>query len=174
MNWETLSCPTRSCRAYGRPFGQGRRVKKGTRHGKNQGGCRWCGRSVSWTDGTADGDREAEPAIFERTGRAVAEGNAIHRTARSVPIDQDTGCTWLNRAAHPGRLVLLSHGQNRPVTACHRDECWSLVHPTDHPLAAAKRWCERYGDAWVWVALAPACRLVVACVVGTRTPAPAN
>lgn len=174
MNWETLYCPNRSCRYYGRPFRQGRLVKTGTSHGKNQAWCRSCGRRVSLTYGTAYFDLEADPAIFELTVRALAEGNSIHSTARIVPIDKDTVCAWLNRAAHHCRLVMLYHWQNLHVTECQLDELWSFVQTKEHHLAAAKRWCDTYGDAWVWVAFAPECRLVVAFVVGKRTQEHAN
>lgn len=89
MNGETLYCPNRSCRYYGRPFRQGRLVKNGTSHGKKQALCRSCGRSVSLTYGTAYFDLEADPAIFELTVRALAEGNSIHSTARIVQIDKE-------------------------------------------------------------------------------------
>lgn len=129
---------------------------------------------VSLTYGTAYFDLEADPAIFELTVRALAEGNSIHSTARIVQIDKDTVCAWLNRAAHQCRLVMLYHWQNLHVTECQLDELWSLVHTKEHHLAAAKLWCETYGDAWVWVAFAPECRLVVAFVVGKRTQEHAN
>jgi hypothetical protein len=61
---------------------------------------------------------EADPAIFELTVRALAEGNSLYSTARIVQIDKDTVCAWLNRAAHPCRLVMLYHWQNLPVSEC--------------------------------------------------------
>jgi IS1 family transposase len=66
------------------------------------------------------------------------------------------------------------HWRNRSVTECQLDELWSFVHTKEQNLAAAQRWCETYGDAWVWVALAPGWRLVVAFVVGKRTQEHAN
>jgi len=174
MNWETLYCPNRSCHHYGRPFGQGLLVKNGTSHGKKQALCRSCGRRVSLTYGTAYFDLEADPALFELAVRALAEGNSIHSTARIVQVDKDTICAWLNRAAHQCRLVMLYHWRDLPVTECQLDELWSFVHTKDQNLTVARQWCETYGDAWVWVAFAPAWRLVVAFVVGKRTQAHAN
>jgi len=174
MNWETLDCPNRSCRYYGQVFRQGRLVKNGTSHGKKQALCHSCGRRVSLTYGTAYFDLEADPTIFELTVRALAAGNSIHSSARIIQIDKDTVCAWLNRAAHQCRLVMLDHWQNLPVTECQRDELWSFVHTKEHPLAAAKRWSDTYGDAWVGVAFATEGRLVVAFVVGKRTQEHAN
>jgi len=119
--------------------------------------------------GTAYFDLEAEPAIFELTVRALAQGNSIHTTARIVLLDKDTLCAWLNRAAQQARLVMLYLWQNLQVSECQLDELWSFVHTKEQNLAAAKLWCETYGDAWVWVAFAPLWRLVVAFVVGKRT-----
>ena len=160
--------------SYGRPFDQGLLVKNGSRHGKKQALCRSCGRRVSLTYGTAYFDLEADPALFERAVRALAEGNSIHSTARMVQIDKDTVSAWLNRAAHPCRWVMLSHWRNLSITECQLDERWSFVHTQEQNLAAARQWDETYGDAWVWVAFAPGWRLVVAFVVGQRTQEQAN
>jgi len=143
MKWETLYCPNRSCHHYGRPFGQGLLVKNGTSHGKKQALCRSCGRRVSLTYGTAYFDLEADPALFELTVRALAEGNSIQGTARIVQIDKDTVCAWLNRAAHPCRRVMLSHWRDLPVTECQLDEWWSFVHTKEQNLTAARQVVKR-------------------------------
>ena len=39
MDWESLYCPNRRCRYYGRPFLQGQLVKHGSSHGQKQ--ARW-------------------------------------------------------------------------------------------------------------------------------------
>lgn len=169
MNWETLYCPNRHCSGYGLPFGQGLLVKNGSSHGKKQALCRACGRRIALTYATAYFGLEAEPAQFELAVRALAEGNSIHATARIIQSDKDTVCAWLTRAARQSRLVMLSHWQHLHVTECQLDELWSFVHTKEHHLLTAKLLCESYGDAWVWVAFAPAWRLVVAFVVGKRT-----
>ena len=174
MDWETLDCPNRACRAYGRPFREGLLVKHGSSHGTRQALCRACGKRIALTYGTAYFGLEADAAIFELTVRALAEGNSIRSTARIVELDTDTVGAWLHRAAQQCRLVLLSHWQQLHVTECPLAERWSFVHTKEQNLAAAKRWCESYGDAWVWVAFAPVWRLVVAFVVGKRTQAHAN
>jgi IS1 family transposase len=169
MNWETLYCPHRSCAYDGLPFGQGWLVKHGSSHGTKQAWCQACGRRIAVTYATAYVGLEAEPAQFERAVRALAEGNSIHATARIVQRDKDTVCAWLNRAARPCRLVVLAHWQHLHVTACQWDELWSVVHTKESHRLTAKLLCESDGNAWVWVAFAPAWRLVVACVVGKRT-----
>jgi IS1 family transposase len=68
----------------------------------------------------------------------------------------------------------LYHWHQLHVSECQLDELWSFVHTKEQNLSVAKRWCETYGDAWVWLAFAPIWRLVVAFVVGKRTQEHAN
>lgn len=116
----------------------------------------------------------ADPAIFETAVRALAEGNSLRSTARIVAIDKDTACDWLHRAACHCRLVMLCLWQELAVSECQLDELWSFVHTKEGNLETAKRVCDTYGDAWVWVAFAPVWRLVLAFVVGKRTQESAN
>jgi IS1 family transposase len=119
-------------------------------------------------------DVNAEPAIFEMAIRALAEGHARRSTARIGPIDQDTACDWLDRAAQHGRKVLRYLWRDLPVSECPLDELWRLVHTKASHLAMAKRVCDTYGEAWMWMAFAPVWRLVLAFVVGKRTQERAN
>jgi len=69
---------------------------------------------------------------------------------------------------------MVSLWRNLPVTACPRDELWSVVQTTqDHRLVADLS-CEPCGDAWGWRAFAPVWRVVVAFVIGNRPQANAN
>jgi IS1 family transposase/transposase-like protein len=174
MDWETLYCPNRNCSQYGIPFGEGRMVKNGTSYGRPQALCRACGSSVALSYGTAYYGLEAEPAIFELAVRALAEGNSLRATGRIVQIDKDTACDWLDRAGRHSRLVTLYLWRNLHLSECQLDELWSFVHTKEGHLALAKVYNETYGDAWVWIAFAPAWRIVVAFVVGKRTQASAD
>jgi len=100
--------------------------------------------------------------------RALAEGNALRRTARMVHMAQDTACDGWDRAAQHGRQVLRYRWRDWPVTACQLDEWWRVVQTQEPHLAMAKRGCETSGEAWIGTALAPVGRLVLACVVGKR------
>jgi len=174
MHWETLYCPNPVCPFYGVRFRESRLVKNGTTRGQRQALCRACRSSVALTYGTPYFDLEHDPALFELAIRALAEGNSLRATARIIQVDKDTVCTWLDRAAYHCRLVMLSLWQQLPVRECQLDELWSFVHTKDEHLPWAKTYRDTYGDAWVWVALAPEWRLVVAFVVGKRTQAEAN
>ena len=56
------------------------------------------------------------------------------------------------------------------VIDCQLDELWSFVHTKPHRVPCARLSDETYGEAWVWGALAPVWRLVLAFVRGQRTP----
>ena len=47
-------------------------------------------------------------------------------------------------------------------------------HTKERHLPTAKRCCDSYGDAWIWLAFAPAWHLVLAFVVGKRTQESTN
>ena len=174
MDWNTLYCPNKCCRNYGIPFQAGKMVKNGSSYGQPQALCKGCGRSIALSYGTAYYGLESEPAIFETAVRALAEGNSIRATGRILQIDKDTVCDWLNRAALHCRSVVLYCWNHLHVTECQLDELWSFVHTKEAHLPCAKIVCETYGDAWVWLAFAPAWRLVLAFVVGKRIQANAN
>ena len=77
MDWESLYCPNRRCRYYGRPFLQEQLVKHGSSHGQKQALCRACETSVSIRYGTTYLDLHADPPIFETAVQALAEGTSI-------------------------------------------------------------------------------------------------
>jgi IS1 family transposase len=174
MDWDTLYCPNPACWYYDYPFPRSRLVKNGTSYGHKQALCRECATSVCLRYGTAYEHLNADPAIFETAVRALAEGNSLRSTARSVEIDKDTACDWLHRAACHARLVMLSLWQDLAVSECQLDELWSFVHPKEANLETAWRVGDTYADAWIWVAFAPLWRLVLAFVVGKRTQQSAN
>jgi hypothetical protein len=123
--------------------------------------------------GTTDGAVEHDPALCEGAMGAWAEGRTLWAAARIIPVDQETGWTWRDWAAQQCRLATLYMGQQLPLRACQLDRLWSIVQTTNEPLAWAKTSRDTSGEAWGWVAGAPACRLGVACVVSKRTPAEA-
>jgi hypothetical protein len=174
MDWESLYCPNRRCWYYGRPFLQGHLVKNGSSHGHKHALCRACETPVSIRYGTVYLDLHADSAMFEMAVRAFAEGNAIRATARIVQVDKDAVWAWLDRAAQHCRLVMLDLWRDLHVIVCQLDELWSFVHTKQHQLPFARLYEETYGDAWVWVAFAPVWWLVVAFVVGKRTPQSAD
>jgi transposase-like protein len=118
MDGETLDCPHRHCRGYGKPFSQGYLVKNGTSRGQPRAWCQACEARVVVRYGTAYDGLEADPAIVETAVRALAEGNALRATARLVHVDKDPVCSWLHRVACHCRTVMLSFWRDLPVSAC--------------------------------------------------------
>jgi IS1 family transposase len=53
-------------------------------------------------------------------------------------------------------------------------ELWSFVRKKEAHLTIAEKVLALYGDAWVWIAFAPAWRLAAAFVVGKRDQDNAN
>jgi len=52
---------------------------------------------------------------------------------------------------------------------CQLDELWTFIYKKEKQLTALEKLAEVYGDAWVWIAFSPVCKLVPAWVVGKRT-----
>jgi IS1 family transposase/transposase-like protein len=174
VNWETLYCPHRDCRCYGKPFTAGLLVKHGSSRGEPQARCNACGGSVTLSYGTASYGLETDRALCEMAVRAWAEGKALRATARIVQVDQETVCAWLDRGARHCRTVMLSLWHNLHGTACQLDELWSFVQTKEAHLPGAKLYGATYRDAWVWMAFAPVWRLVLAFVIGKRDQASAD
>src|SRR5262245_2868847 len=174
MDWETLYCPNRLCRGYGKPFADGYLVKNGSSRGQPRAWCKACGGSVVLSYATTYYGLDAERALFEMAMRALAEGNSLRATGRIVQVDKDTVCAWLDRGARHCRTVMLYFWRDLPVSECQLDELWSFVHTKEQHLPGAKIYCATYGDAWVWIAFAPAWRLVLAFVIGKRDQAGAD
>src|SRR6266436_3695862 len=98
MAWESLYCPNRRCRYYGRPFLQGQLVKHGSSHGQKQALCRACETSVSIRYGTAYLDLHADPPIFETAVRALAEEiRSARRPASSKSTKMLCVHGWIER-----------------------------------------------------------------------------
>ena len=76
MDWETLYCPNRFCRYYGRSFHASRLVKNGSTRGQKQARCRSCGRTVALTYGTAYFDLDAEQFLCIQQSQHI--GNIFH------------------------------------------------------------------------------------------------
>jgi len=174
MDWGTLYGPHPACAYAGVGVRESGLVTNGTTRGPRQALCREGQSRVALTDGTPDGDWEHAAALLAFAMRAWAAGTALRATARSVQVDQETSGRGLERAAPPGRRVIRPVWPHRPVRACPWDERWRFGQTPDEPRAGAKRSREPYGEAWGWGALAPAWRVVMACVVGQRTPVEAH
>ena len=124
--------------------------------------------------GTAYFGVRAEEPNYTIAMRALAEGNSLRGTGRIVEVDKDTVCDWLDRAGRHCRAVTTYLFDTLHITECQVDELWSFVRKKEAHLTVAEKVLALYGDAWVWIAFAPAWRLVAAFVVGKRDQEHAN
>jgi len=59
--------------------------------------------------------------------------------------------------------------RNLHVSECQLDELWTFIFKKEDQLTPLDKLWGIYGDAWVWIAFSPVCKLVPAWVVGKRT-----
>ncbi len=174
MEFTTSYCPNPQCTHYGqRGFGA-HLVRRGADRGIPRLLCTQCEGTFSARQGTAYFGVCAEEPNYTIAMRALAEGNSLRGTGRIVEIDKDTVCDWLDRAGRHCRAVTTSLFDTLHITECQVDELWSFVRKKEAHLTAAEQVLALYGDAWVWIAFAPAWRLVAAFVVGKRDQEHAN
>lgn len=69
MNLETLYCPNRNCKYYGKPWHKSLLVKNGTTRGQPQARCNACRQSIALSYATAYFDLKDDPMLFEITFR---------------------------------------------------------------------------------------------------------
>jgi IS1 family transposase/transposase-like protein len=174
MEFTTSYCPNPQCTHYGqRGFGA-HLVRRGADRGISRLLCTRCEGTLSARQGTAYCGVRAEEPNYTIAMRALAEGNSLRGTGRIVAIDKDTVCDWLDRAGRHCRAVTTSLFDTLHITECQVDKWWSFVRKQEAHLTAAEKVLALDGDAWVWIAFAPAWRLVAAFVVGKRDQEHAN
>jgi transposase-like protein len=101
--------------------------------------------------------------------KLLAEGMSIRATARILEIDKDTVCQWVPRLGQHCLRMMAYYFHDLHITECQLDELWTFVYKKEAHLDPVDRVLGLYGDAWVWIAFAPECKLVLAWVVGKRT-----
>lgn len=174
MELSTCYCPNPDCSHYGaRGWGQ-HLIRNGSARGVPRLKCTMCKRTFSIRHGTTYFGLRAGAGNYTIAMRALAEGNSLRGTGRIVDVDKDTVCDWLDRAGRHCRAVTCSLFDNLHISECQLDELWSFVRKKEAHLTAAEKVLTLYGDAWVWIAFAPECRLVPAFVVGKRSQGNAN
>jgi IS1 family transposase len=84
---------------------------------------------------------------------------------------EETVLAWLRRAAPQAEAINRPLLRNLPVTQVQRDERWNFIERKHacEPDAAGESWPDGTdGRQWIWISFAPACRLMIAAVVGPR------
>ena len=174
MDIQTCFCRNPKCANYGgttdqtalRPFGNHRQAPRLQ--------CRQCGHLVWARSGTAYAGIRTPEALYRLGAKLLAEGLAIRATGRILEVDKDTVCQWVPRLGQHGLRVMAYFFRNLHITECQLDELWTFVGKKENHLDPVEQLLGIYGDAWTWIAFAPACKLVVTWVVGKRTLAEAK
>jgi len=76
---------------------------------------------------------------------------------------------WLPILGRHSQNVMNYFFRNLHLEECQLDELWTFIYKKEKQLTALEKLAEVYGDAWVWMAFSPVCKLVPAWVVGKRT-----
>ena len=168
MEFTTSYCPNPQCTHYGKHGFGAHLVRRGADHGIPRLLCTPCEGTFSARQGTAYFGVRAEEPNDTIAMRALAEGNALRSTGRIVAVEKDTVCDWLARAGRHCRVVTTYLFDTLHITEGQVDALWSFVGQKEAHLTVAERVLALYGDAWGWLACAPAWRLVAAFVVGKR------
>src|SRR5262245_23738485 len=170
MEFTTCYCPHPQCTHYGQRGFDAHLVRCGADRGIPRLLCTMCQSTFSVRHGTAYFGVRAEGPNYTIAMRALAEGNSARGSGRIGDVDKDTVCDWVDRAGRHCRAVTTYLFDTLHITECQLDELWSFVRKKEAHLTVAEKVLALYGDAWVWIAFAPAWRLVAAFVVGKRDP----
>lgn len=136
--------------------------------------CQACGRLVSARTGTAYAGVRTDLGTYLRGVVALAEGMSIRATGRLVEVDKDTVNHWLPRLGRHCQRVMNHFFHDLALSECQLDELWTFIAKKEAHLTPMEALQAVYGDAWIWIAFSPVCKLVPAWVIGKRTLAHAR
>ena len=131
--------------------------------------CEVCGGVLSASTGTAYAGVRTDLNTYRRGAKALAEGMSIRATSRLIEVDKDTVQHWVPILGQHGGGVMNYFFRNLHLAECQLDELWTFIYKKEAHLTPLEHLQEIYGDAWVWIAFSPVCKLVPAWVVGKRT-----
>lgn len=174
MDIRTCYCRNSKCVNYGqatgitslRPYGNHRHAPRLR--------CRECGHLVWARSGTAYAGIRTLETTYRLGAKRLAEGLAIRATSRILEVDKDTVCQWVPRLGRHSLRVMAYFFRNLHISECQLDELWTFVHKKEDHLEPIDQVLGVYGDAWIWIAFAPRCKLIVTWIVGKRTVAEAK
>jgi len=128
--------------------------------------CKWCHTKFSETRGTVFfGLKTPSETIYHALG-CLAESMGIRPTARVFQVKKDTVLRWLRRAGQHSAQVSDYLMRNFQVEQVQLDELWTFVLKKEKTLSAWEKLHTEYGDNWIWTAIDPVHKLVLAFVVG--------
>ncbi len=169
MDYTTCCCLNRRCSLYGQTGPKAQLKAYDWQRAGPRFQCGACQTVISASTGTAYAGIRTDWEIYRRGVKALAEGLSIRATGRLIEVDKDTVMHWLPLLGRHGQGVMSYFFRNLHLTECQLDELWTFIYKKEAQLTALEKLAEVYGDAWVWIAFSPVCKLVPVWVVGKRT-----
>src|SRR5215510_3728565 len=138
--------------------------------------CVICHRYFLETLGTLFHGKRASVELIVRVIACLAEGLGIRGTARVFEVDPNTVLQWLVDAAEQLRAFSQHFLHDVRVRQGQLDELFALLSAVKHGEVSEAEAIERLERApqWVWVAMDPESKLLLAIDVGDRTLAMAQ
>ena len=133
--------------------------------------CVVCRRYFLETLGTLFHGKRESVELIVRVLACLAEGLGIRGTARVFEVDANTVLQWLVEAAEQLRAFSQHFLHDVRVRQVQLDELFALLSAVKHGEVSEAEAIERLerSPQWVWVALDPESKLVLAIDVGERT-----
>jgi IS1 family transposase len=169
MKTDTCYCRNVDCTFYGLSGQHARLIFHDWHDGAPRFRCTHCDHLVSARVGTAYAGIRTNEGTYQSGARHLAEGSSIRATGRLLNVDKDTVCHWLPRLGEHCSRVMSYFFRDLHLSECQLDELWTFIYKKEEQLTPLDELLGIYGDAWVWIAFSPVCKLVPAWVVGKRT-----
>jgi IS1 family transposase len=136
--------------------------------------CTVCGTYFAESTGTIFYRSPLAPEVLSRIVKALAEGVNLQATARIFEVDPTTVKTCLVKGA--GHMEAVSHYfiHDLHLTQVQVDELWALVGVGQAEAPPQVSSAHGHAHAWVWAAIDPVSKLLVATLVGDRSLASAQ
>src|SRR5216683_2580038 len=138
--------------------------------------CTSCGGYVLETHGTLLHGKRVPVDLIVRVIACLAEGLGIRGTARVFEVDPNTVLQWLMEAAEQLRAFSCYFLCDVHVRQLQLDELFALLSAVKDGAVSEAEAIERLerSPQWVWVAMDPERKLLLAIDVGSRTLAMAQ
>jgi IS1 family transposase/transposase-like protein len=170
-------CPHAPCSYHGR-VGWGNIRANGHPSGRRwrQLVCLSCKRHFLETHGTPFHGKQVEPDKLVWAIAALAEGLGIRAVARVFETDPTTVLGWLVEAADHLEAFSRHFLRDLDVEQVQMDELFALLSAVKDGEVSERQAIKRLSRSpnWVWVAMDPVCKLILAVDVGDRTLAMAQ
>src|SRR6266853_6590318 len=133
--------------------------------------CTGCGGSFQETHGTPLHGKRVAPDLLVWAVGALAEGLGIRAVARVFEVDPNTVLAWLVEAADHLKAFSQYFRHDVRVTQVQLDELYALLSAVKEGDVSEAEALKRLSRSphWVWVAIDPVSKLLLALDVGDRT-----